>query len=263
MRPSLSSTSNFSPPSTTWWLVRIQPLLSKMTPDPTPVSGMTPLLPAFAVPVTVMRTTAGLTLAATAIVADDSSMATGWTVPTLVACGALAEAGAGRSSAPTADSAATVPTDASTADSTDASDQRAASAAGALRCLDGRGRWGRRGRLVPAFRGDGRALAPRAGPIGARLGARGVAGGRAGPVRLDRCGRRPGRAIEPRLGGIGRGRRRRGRPIVDHGRVLVGRDRGMSLRQVARVTLLAGDGGVGVAGFVVHDAGRSPRRVGR
>jgi hypothetical protein len=37
----LSSTSNFSPPSTTWWLVRIQPLLSKMTPDPTPVAGMT------------------------------------------------------------------------------------------------------------------------------------------------------------------------------------------------------------------------------
>src|SRR6478735_309741 len=92
-----------------------------MTPDPTPVSGITPLLPAFAVPVTVMRTTAGLTLAATAIVADDSSMVTGWTVPTFVACGALAEAGAGRSSTPTADSAATVPTDASTAERTDAS----------------------------------------------------------------------------------------------------------------------------------------------
>ena len=31
-----------------------------MSPDPTPVSGITPLLPAFAVPVTVMRTTAGV-----------------------------------------------------------------------------------------------------------------------------------------------------------------------------------------------------------
>src|SRR3954468_15820947 len=120
-RPSLSSTSNFSPPSTTWWLVRIQPLLSKMTPDPTPVSGITPLFPTFAVPVTVIRTTAGLTLEATAIVADDSSIATGWTVPTLVAWGALAAEGEGRSSAPTADRAATVPTDASTADRRQAS----------------------------------------------------------------------------------------------------------------------------------------------
>src|SRR4051794_11547991 len=91
-----------------------------MTPDPTPVSGMTPLLPALVVPVTVIRTTAGLTLDATAIVADDSSMATGWTVPTLVACGTLADAGAGRSSAPAAVSAATVPTDARTADRIDA-----------------------------------------------------------------------------------------------------------------------------------------------
>ena len=61
-----------------------------MTPEPTPVSGMTPALPALLEPVTVIRTTAGLTLAATAMVADDSLMATGWTVPTLVAWGAPA-----------------------------------------------------------------------------------------------------------------------------------------------------------------------------
>jgi hypothetical protein len=41
---------------------------------------------------TVMRTTAGLTLAATAIVADDSSMVTGWVVPTFVPLGAVVAA---------------------------------------------------------------------------------------------------------------------------------------------------------------------------
>src|SRR3954468_21070566 len=107
-RPSLSSTSNFSPPSTTWWLVRIQPLLSKMTPDPTPVGGMTPKLPVSDRPVMVMRTTAGLTADATAIVADDSSMATGWTAPALVAWDEV-DTGAGRSRAPAASSARTVP----------------------------------------------------------------------------------------------------------------------------------------------------------
>ena len=35
-------------------------------------------------PVTVIRTTAGLTLAATAMVAEDSSIVTGWTAPTFV-----------------------------------------------------------------------------------------------------------------------------------------------------------------------------------
>jgi hypothetical protein len=53
-----------------------------MTPEPTPVSGMTPW---FGVDwlLTVMRTTAGLTLAATAIVADDSSIVTGCVEPTV------------------------------------------------------------------------------------------------------------------------------------------------------------------------------------
>src|SRR5258705_10076036 len=85
-----------------------------MTPDPTPVGGMTPKLPVSDRPVTVIRTTAGLTADATAIVADDSSMATGWTAPALLPAGDVATA-AGRSSAPTAPSARTVPPDARTA----------------------------------------------------------------------------------------------------------------------------------------------------
>ena len=72
-----------------------------MTPEPTPVSGMTPRSPAFALPVTVIRTTAGLTFAATAIVADDSSMVTGLVAPTFVpvateAAGAASVERAGR-----------------------------------------------------------------------------------------------------------------------------------------------------------------------
>jgi len=75
-------------------------LLSKMTPEPTPVAGMTPRLPELVVPVTVIRTTAGLTFDATAMVADDSSMATGWTPATLVAWGAESDGATGRSRAP-------------------------------------------------------------------------------------------------------------------------------------------------------------------
>src|SRR5258708_4310060 len=86
-----------------------------MTPDPTPVGGMTPKLPVSDRPVTVIRTTAGLTADATAIVADDSSMAPGWTAPALLPAGDVSAA-AGRSSAPTAPSARTVPPDARTAD---------------------------------------------------------------------------------------------------------------------------------------------------
>ncbi len=89
-----------------------------MTPDPTPVAGMTPLLPESLAPVTVIRTTAGLTLAATAIVADDSSMVTGWVEPVLVAWLDAGAGAIGRSSAPAAPSARTVPPEASTADST-------------------------------------------------------------------------------------------------------------------------------------------------
>ncbi len=76
-------------------------------------------VPELALPVTVIRTTAGLTLAATAIVADDSSMATGWVVPAFVAGGTLVLVTAGRSSAPVAPRARTVPPDARTADSSE------------------------------------------------------------------------------------------------------------------------------------------------
>src|SRR5215211_4437410 len=63
-----------------------------MTPEPTPVCGMTPL-PVSAAPVTLILTTAGLTLEATAIVADCLSMLTGWVLAAVDAC---ATAGAGR-----------------------------------------------------------------------------------------------------------------------------------------------------------------------
>src|SRR4029453_3310529 len=83
-----------------------------MTPEPTPVAGMTPVLPS-SDPVTVIFTTAGLTLAATAIVADCSSMVTGWVAPVFVAWGAeTALLGAGRSRTPAAPSAPPVPPDA-------------------------------------------------------------------------------------------------------------------------------------------------------
>src|SRR5918993_4285823 len=86
-----------------------------MTPDPTPVGGMTPRLPVSEAPVTRIFTTAGLTVDATAIVADDSSRATGWTAPALDAWGEVAAA-VGRSRAPAALSARTVPPDARTAE---------------------------------------------------------------------------------------------------------------------------------------------------
>src|SRR6266540_3408447 len=89
-----------------------------MTPEPTPVSGMTPRLPASVEPLTVIRTTAGLTLAATSIVAEDSSMITGWGAPVVVPWAAIGVEEIGRSNAPLALSARTVPPDASTADNT-------------------------------------------------------------------------------------------------------------------------------------------------
>src|SRR5688572_21281585 len=85
-----------------------------MTPDPTPVSGMIPLLGS-ALPETVMRTTAGLTFDATSMVADCSSMVTGWLALTFVPLFATGAA-AGRSSTPVAESAATVPPEARIAD---------------------------------------------------------------------------------------------------------------------------------------------------
>ena len=70
-----------------------------MTPEPTPVSGMMPV-DVSTLPPTVIRTTAGLAFAATLIVADDSSIVTGWLLaPTVVTVGVDATA-AGRSKAP-------------------------------------------------------------------------------------------------------------------------------------------------------------------
>src|SRR5688572_12794129 len=89
-----------------------------MTPDPTPVSGMMPVEVSTSALVW-MRTTAGLTAAATLIVAELSSTVTGWFVaPTVVAFGAGTPLG--RSSSPVARSASTVPPEARTADSNDA-----------------------------------------------------------------------------------------------------------------------------------------------
>src|SRR3954471_6844062 len=87
-----------------------------MTPDPTPVAGMTPLFPESDAPVTVMRTTAGLTLAATEIVADDSSMVTGCEAPAFVAWLDAGTGLPGWSGPPGARRARTVPPAASTAD---------------------------------------------------------------------------------------------------------------------------------------------------
>jgi hypothetical protein len=47
-----------------------------MTPEPTPVSGMIPF-EVSTLPLTSMRTTAGLAFAATLMVAEDSSIVTG------------------------------------------------------------------------------------------------------------------------------------------------------------------------------------------
>ena len=66
--PSLNWTVRFDAPSTTWLLVRIQPLVSKMNPEPTPVSGMENGFSAPRSLVTV--TTAGLTWSATVTMTD-------------------------------------------------------------------------------------------------------------------------------------------------------------------------------------------------
>jgi len=62
---------------TTCLLVRIQPLASKMIPDPTPCSGMELPRASVVVPLTRIRTTAGPALAAASMTADDSSILTG------------------------------------------------------------------------------------------------------------------------------------------------------------------------------------------
>ena len=120
-----------------------------MTPEPTPLSGMIPRSPAPWIPLTVIRTTAGLMFAATAIVADDSSIDTGLTAPTLVP-GVTDEAGRPRSSDPVTPSARTVPPEARTAASsaaatTDPEPARFWTVAGATGAAAGAGSYQRSG----------------------------------------------------------------------------------------------------------------------
>src|SRR5688572_28049904 len=90
-----------------------------MTPDPTPVSGMMPFDVSTLAPV-VIRTTAGLTAAATSMVAEFSSMVRGRLLaPTVVPVGPT-WTGAERSSTQVARRARTVPPEARTADRRDA-----------------------------------------------------------------------------------------------------------------------------------------------
>src|SRR5262245_54596401 len=49
-----------------------------MIPEPTPCSGMDPPNGSVVVPLTIIRTTEGPALAAASMIADDSSIVTGW-----------------------------------------------------------------------------------------------------------------------------------------------------------------------------------------
>ena len=69
--------SDRSLPATTWRFVRIQPFGSKMTPEPTPLLGHASAERSGRRPSAMIRTTAGLALAATSMTADDSSIVTG------------------------------------------------------------------------------------------------------------------------------------------------------------------------------------------
>src|ERR671936_2728965 len=89
-----------------------------MTPDPTPVSGIWPPNAFVLTPSTVIRTTAGLTLAAASMIADDSSIVTGCWAPTVVVPPLAVWAG-WRSRAPDAVRARYVPPDAIVAASTE------------------------------------------------------------------------------------------------------------------------------------------------
>src|SRR4051812_1155708 len=80
-----------------------------MTPDPTPVVGIVSPIESVLVPSTVMRTTAGVTFAATSMIADDSSSVTGCFAPTVVPVVVAAGIGVWRSSAPDAFNARNVP----------------------------------------------------------------------------------------------------------------------------------------------------------
>ena len=89
-----------------------------MTPEPMPSVGTFPN-GSLLWPSTVILTTAGLTLAATSITADDSSIVTGVVSPVVVPRPVVAGATV-RSKAPLRSSTTTVPLEASTADSMDA-----------------------------------------------------------------------------------------------------------------------------------------------
>src|SRR3954454_18064425 len=82
-----------------------------MIPEPTPVVGMVSPIASVLVPSTVIRTTAGVTLAATSMIADDSSSVTGCLAPSVVPVVVAAGSVAWRSSAPDAFRARNVPPD--------------------------------------------------------------------------------------------------------------------------------------------------------
>src|SRR5437660_12304329 len=89
-----------------------------MTPEPTPVCGIVSPSPLVFVPSAVIRTTAGLTFAATSMIADDSSSVTGWRAPTVVLLDGTVPTGVvARLSAPDASRARKVPPDARVAPS--------------------------------------------------------------------------------------------------------------------------------------------------
>jgi hypothetical protein len=85
-----------------------------MKPEPTPVSGTLPK-GSVVVPLVVILTTAGLSLVATSMTADDSLTVTCW-VPPMVVAGPTFDDGAGLSNAPARSSTSTVPVEATTAD---------------------------------------------------------------------------------------------------------------------------------------------------
>ena len=179
-------------------------------------------------------------------------MATGCSAPALVAAGDVGAA-AGRSRAPTALSARTVPPDARTADrSVAATSDPPPLPSRRVAARGGRGGGRGRRRLVPALGGDGRDLIPGSSPVGARFRGRRVAVA-AGSVAVDS---EPGSTIRRpvrRGGGPRRLDRRSGRldRRARHGRI--DRRDGVTLGQLGRV------GGV-IAGFVMHVlAGASDR----
>src|SRR5690242_11695835 len=90
-----------------------------MKPEPTPVSGTAPS-GSVVVPAVVIFTTAGLSLAATSMTADDSLIETGcWLLP-IVLPEPTVEVGTGLSNAPARSRTSTVPVDATTADRSEA-----------------------------------------------------------------------------------------------------------------------------------------------